>query len=151
MPAKINVASVEQDGSDGLKITLLGYVAGGPQVREFKGLGLKQIDTLLLDEGIHVVAWIVDHVLSSQRGDTDLPLIERPSDLDDRFGNAAVLAKIKPGEPFFVLRGQDKMAPMAVRHWANEAEKAGVDPDKVQNARNCAHAMNKHRPIKMPD
>lgn len=69
----------------------------------------------------------------------------------DPYGNAAVLEKIKPGEPFFVLRGQDKLAVAAVRQWANAAEAAGVPKAKVDNARACAWAMQGHRPIKIPD
>lgn len=155
----LNVATVEQDASDGITITLLGRTPVGiPQVHHFKGQGLKSIDAIMLHLGIHVVAWLVDaEPWQSSIKEIDLPLVIKAGAAhgaalsDDRFGNAAVLAKLKPGEPFFVLRGQDKMAPMAVRHWANEAEKAGVDPAKVQNARNCAHAMMQHRPIKMPD
>ena len=45
-------------------------------------------------------------------------------EFDDCFGNAEVLRKLKPGEPFFLIRGQDKLAPATVRFWANEAEKA---------------------------
>lgn len=71
--------------------------------------------------------------------------------LDDPYGNAAVLAKLKPGEPFFVLRGQDKLAVAAVRQWANDAEKAGIPQAKVENARKCAWAMQDYRPKKMPD
>lgn len=69
----------------------------------------------------------------------------------DLYGNATVLQKIKPGEPFFVLRGQDKLAVAAIRQWANSAEAAGVPKDKVDNARACAWAMRSHRPIKIPD
>lgn len=72
-------------------------------------------------------------------------------EIEDCFGNAEVLRKLKSGEPFFILRGQDKLAPMVVRAWANEAEKVGVADSKVANARACAHAMMQHRPIKMPD
>lgn len=70
---------------------------------------------------------------------------------DDEWGNGEVLKKLKPGEPFFVLRGQDKLAVAAVRHWANAAEAAGVPQAKVDNARKCGWAMQGHRPIKMPD
>lgn len=69
----------------------------------------------------------------------------------DPYGNGAMLEKLQPGEPFFVLRGQDKLAAAAVRHWANEGEKAGIPQAKVENARKCAWAMRDHRPLKMPD
>ena len=70
---------------------------------------------------------------------------------DDPYGNAAVLQKLKPGEPFFVLRGQDTLAMATVRFWANEAEKAGIPQAKVDNARKCGWAMQNYRPKKMPD
>lgn len=68
------------------------------------------------------------------------------------FHNFEVLKKVfATGEPFFVLRAQDKLAAGTVRFWANEAEKADVSSEKVENARACAHAMTNHRPQKMPD
>jgi hypothetical protein len=72
-------------------------------------------------------------------------------EIEDCFGNAEVLKKLKPGEPFFIVCGQDKLAPATVRFWANEAEKIGTGDAKVANARACATAMMQHRPIKMPD
>lgn len=76
MPPRPNVAVVERGSSDEITITLLGLCpAGVPARHEFKGLGLKQIDSIMLDNGIHVVAWIVPEM--PWRGDQgDLVLIE---------------------------------------------------------------------------
>ena len=65
--------------------------------------------------------------------------------------NDACLDKIKPGEPFFVLRGQDKLAPALVRAWAALAEEHGVSPDKVAEALGCAQAMADWETRKFPD
>ncbi len=54
-------------------------------------------------------------------------------------------------EPVFVLRGQDILAGNIVDMWADEAESVGVDPDKVQEARNQAHTMKLWPHHKVPD
>lgn len=64
------------------------------------------------------------------------------------------LAKVKPGEPFFVLRSQDQTAPYAVRTWAREARRAGMNQAKFDEAMETARAMeewaNEHGK-KIPD
>lgn len=71
---------------------------------------------------------------------------------DDPFGNAKILKKLShTREPFYIIRGQDKLAAATIRFWANEAEKIGVADDKVTNARACAHAMIQWHLKKMPD
>ena len=63
----------------------------------------------------------------------------------------ACLAKVQPGEPIFVLRAQDMLAPAIVRKWAEEAEQHGCDAQKVAEARQCARAMDMWPSRKFPD
>jgi len=52
------------------------------------------------------------------------------------------LGKARDDEPVFVLRAQDKFAPMLVETWANLAMTAhGFDTPKVTEARLLAQAM----------
>lgn len=61
------------------------------------------------------------------------------------------LAKLKPGEPFFVLRAQDLSADFFVEAWAAAAERRGCDPAKVREAMQCAADMRGHAGRKYPD
>lgn len=45
-------------------------------------------------------------------------------------------------EPTFTLRAQDEAAPMAVREWAQRAERLGSPRAKVDGARKIANAMD---------
>ena len=49
--------------------------------------------------------------------------------------------KIPADEPVFLLRGQDKAAPHAVRAWADQAHAAGASANIVADARRQADAM----------
>lgn len=51
------------------------------------------------------------------------------------------LEKIKPGEPFFVMRAQDLTAPEHVENWAKLAEEFGASSAKVEEAQATAKAM----------
>jgi len=51
------------------------------------------------------------------------------------------LDKVQPGEPVFVLRAHDALAPKIVRLWAQEASRAGSPADKVEEALLCAKKM----------
>lgn len=51
------------------------------------------------------------------------------------------LQKAGEAEPIFVLRAQDQLAPLVVRHWARIAEKAGTPRAKVAEAHKLADAM----------
>lgn len=62
----------------------------------------------------------------------------------------ACLAKVKPGEPIFVLRAQDLTAPLMVREWAR-ANFTNISPEKYDEAMECADAMEKWPNRKMPD
>ncbi len=54
-------------------------------------------------------------------------------------------ANALPDEPMFILLGRDRHAPDLVRAWADSREKAGEDPVKVAEARQCADAMDRWR------
>lgn len=64
------------------------------------------------------------------------------------------LEKLKHGEPFFVLRAQDKLAARVVEIWAVLADFLGSPEAKVQEAKETAVAMELwgvgHR-TKVPD
>jgi hypothetical protein len=51
------------------------------------------------------------------------------------------LAKLRPGEPFFVLLGRDKQAPNAVMTWANDRQAAEGKSDWTEQARQVAYSM----------
>ena len=53
----------------------------------------------------------------------------------------ACLAKVKPGEPIFVLRSQDCLAPELVEIWAKKALGLGCPMEKVQEAKEVARTM----------
>jgi len=43
--------------------------------------------------------------------------------------------KIPPDEPIFIIRGKDLISPDTVRQWIEDAERAGVNPNKISRAR----------------
>jgi hypothetical protein len=51
-------------------------------------------------------------------------------------------ANAQPDEPMFVLLGRDPMAGMLVRQWAAMRQAKGEDISKVQEALNCADALD---------
>jgi hypothetical protein len=55
----------------------------------------------------------------------------------------AALTPIAPGEPIFVLRATDKLAPRLVRQWARLAASHGCGAAKVAEAEACAEAMER--------
>ena len=69
-------------------------------------------------------------------------------------GKFDCMAKIRPGEPFFVLRAQDVLAPHLVFDWAYMLAKRGGNEEKVKEADACACAMLKwqrEHGAKVPD
>ena len=54
-------------------------------------------------------------------------------------------ANAEPDEPMFVLLARDKHAPQLVEAWAELRFHDDEDPDKVQEARDCADAMRDWR------
>lgn len=44
-------------------------------------------------------------------------------------------------EPLFVLRAQDRLAPKVIECWVRLAAEAGVNPYKLQDARDLARKM----------
>ena len=64
------------------------------------------------------------------------------------------LQKAGDDEPIFVLRAQDRIAPMIVRAWAREAQARGCYPEKVEEAHRLADLMlewQQSNPSKDPD
>ena len=66
------------------------------------------------------------------------------------------LAKLREGEPIFVLRSQDLSAPGLVRAWAEQAQSHGTPQTKVAGARRIAEQMEDwqqrfRRFVKQPD
>jgi hypothetical protein len=61
------------------------------------------------------------------------------------------LQKVRHGEPIFVLRGQDLLAPNLVEIWAKLAKQNGCPQFKVDEALNCAKEMREWSPRKFPD
>jgi hypothetical protein len=55
------------------------------------------------------------------------------------------------GEPCFTIRGQDALGADTVRNWADRAERAGVRPELVAEARRIADAMDAWPTHKVPD
>lgn len=51
------------------------------------------------------------------------------------------LGKAAMDEPLFVLRAHDRIAPAAVRDWAERARRLGVHADKVDEAMSLAMRM----------
>lgn len=56
-------------------------------------------------------------------------------------GKYDCIAKLEPGEPFFVLRARDLLAADLVEKWAIQASGVGCDHDKVLEAQDCAERM----------
>lgn len=67
----------------------------------------------------------------------------------------ACLPKIGSNEPIFILRAQDKIAPVAVRTWIDIARFAGVPVSKLMGAELIARGMEDwqeyHDGGKLPD
>ena len=69
---------------------------------------------------------------------------ENPSEYD-------CLAKLNPDEPYFVLRGQDLLAPQLVRAWAVIARGYGCPIEKTNDALRCATRMENWPIRKAPE
>lgn len=61
------------------------------------------------------------------------------------------LTFLKDDEPFFILRGSDRLAPKAIDEWVRAARAAKVPHDKVMEAMMCAEAMRAYPGRKVPD
>lgn len=61
------------------------------------------------------------------------------------------LEKLKHGEPFFVLRAQDKFAWRLVEIWIWFAQLANVNQPKIQRAISTLNAMKHWQNKKIPD
>jgi hypothetical protein len=67
------------------------------------------------------------------------------------FRGEGCLGKAKPDEPVFILRAQDKLAPLLVEEWALRAQGFGCPQEKVDEARALAQAMREWPNRKNPD
>lgn len=65
--------------------------------------------------------------------------------------NPTYLKAVRVGEPVFILRAQDKLAPTIVRHWADLAVEVECPADKVAEARTKAQRMEQWPTRKYPD
>lgn len=54
-------------------------------------------------------------------------------------------SRAEPDEPMFVLLARDKHAPALVRSWARARRQSGEDDAKVEEAFECADAMEAWR------
>lgn len=70
---------------------------------------------------------------------------------DGSWGPDACLAKLKFGEPYVVLRGQDVLAIAALAKWCSDAERAAVPTAKVADMRETMAEMERWQPRKVPD
>ena len=70
---------------------------------------------------------------------------------EDGTWHDSCLDKVKPGEPIFVLRAQDKLAPRLVRLWAEMARDADCPSDKIAEAFITAGEMEAWPDRKFPD
>ena len=62
------------------------------------------------------------------------------------------LRSLKPGEPFFVLKGQDITASEAVEHWIlNNIRRLGKTNKKIISAQKKLFEMQQWLPRKYPD
>lgn len=50
-------------------------------------------------------------------------------------------SKAEPDEPMFVLLGRDPIGCLLVTMWVDVARRLGKDPEKIEEARQCADAM----------
>jgi hypothetical protein len=67
-------------------------------------------------------------------------------------GDFDCYAKLAPDEPYFIVRGQDILAPGVVRRWATLALEAGVDRAKIAEAERVAYDMERYQQgKKVPD
>ncbi len=62
-----------------------------------------------------------------------------------------IKACLERGEPVFILRAQDMLAPALVRAWIALAETHGVSPKKLMSAQTIVWAMEKWPNRKIPD
>lgn len=63
-------------------------------------------------------------------------------------------AKASPDEPIFVLRAQDRLAPETLQFWIDIAERDGVCPSKLNDARLSLRDMREWQELhetKIPD
>lgn len=62
-----------------------------------------------------------------------------------------LLEQVPEGEPVFILRGRDSLAPETIEHWGVLASKFNVPVEKIVQASDVAEAMRKYPPHRLPD
>ncbi len=65
--------------------------------------------------------------------------------------NDRVLDKISDDEPIFVLRAQDKFAPILIRLWADLAQQYGISEERHNEAIDLVEEMESWPTRKYPD
>ncbi len=61
------------------------------------------------------------------------------------------LGHVREDEPFFILKGRDKLAADVVQEWINAAVRSGVSIEKVCGADAICQAMRNYPRKKLPD
>lgn len=70
---------------------------------------------------------------------------------EDGSWHDSCLDKLHPGEPFFVLRAQDRLAPSLVELWVELATRHGLSEAKQNEALDTAVQMRDWPSRKFPD
>ncbi len=65
--------------------------------------------------------------------------------------NDRVLDKISDDEPIFVLRAQDKFAPIIIRLWADLVQQYGISEERYNEALEVIEEMESWPTRKYPD
>lgn len=69
----------------------------------------------------------------------------------DDYAQLAHFRQLAPGEPYFLIRGQDRVSGDAVRAWASLARLAGAPPALVEQALRQADNLDRWPAKKLPD
>jgi hypothetical protein len=69
----------------------------------------------------------------------------------DDYDRLIRFSQLEPGEPYFFIRGRDKVAGAAVRAWAAIASRAGAPPAIVESALQQADRLDRWPTKQLPD
>jgi hypothetical protein len=72
-------------------------------------------------------------------------------ELNDLFDGKGLLARVESNEPIFILRAQDRLAPLLVWMWGSMAWWSGCPRAKVSEAFDVMRAMRRWPRRKFPD
>jgi len=76
---------------------------------------------------------------------------EKPNSGRDDYNAAAHFTQLEPGEPYFLIRGRDKIGAQAVRAWASIAYEAMAPMAIIETALKQADAIDAWPVKKLPD